>query len=196
MWKDEIIELVEKLNHPAWGFTHFNRMYHLTLDLANSQNIKVDDDVIFAGAYIHDIGAFEPYKQKDKDHTEIAMDLCDGILKRIGFPSEKIFKVKDIIQCHMFYATPSDSVESILFHDADTLDFMGIIGITRILSIVGIDDWTPDLKSAITLIEKFSKELPQKLYTEKAKQIGDIRKKEMEDYIENLKNQTTNLEHI
>jgi len=67
---------------------------------------------------------------------------------------------------------------------------MGTIGITRILSIVGIDDWTPDLKSAIKLIERFSKELSQSLVTKKAQEIGQIRKKEMEDFLKNLASQT------
>jgi hypothetical protein len=35
----------------------------------------------------------------------------------------------------------------VIFHDADTLDFMGAIGVTRLLSIVGLDDWTPGLET-------------------------------------------------
>jgi len=69
---------------------------------------------------------------------------------------------------------------------------MGTIGITRILSIVGIDDWTPDLKSAIKLIERFSKELSQSLVTKKAQEIGQIRKKEMDVFFKNLASQTNN----
>jgi len=68
--------------------------------------------------------------------------------------------------------------------------------ITRILSIVGIADWTPDLKSAINLIEKFSKDLPQNLYTEPAKEMGKYRQKEMIEYLDKLGNETKKLNLI
>ena len=61
---------------------------------------------------------------------------------------------------------------------------------------MGKEDWTPDLHSAIKLIEKFSKELPQSLVTEKAQEIGQIRKKEMDVFLKNLANQTNNYDLI
>jgi len=56
----------------------------------------------------------------------------------------------------MFYTKPEDNIESKIFHDVDTLDFMGTIGITLILSILGIHDWISDLKNVLKLIERFS----------------------------------------
>ncbi|MFX0009530.1 MAG: HD domain-containing protein [Candidatus Hermodarchaeota archaeon] len=192
MWRDELIKIVAAFKHPAWGFSHFERVNNLTLDLAKSQQMKIDEDAIFAAAYLHDIGAFHPYKQKGRDHSEVAMEQCDDILQRIGFPSDKIFKVKDIIRTHMFNINPSENVESILFHDADTLDFMGTIGITRLLAIVGKEDWTPDLKSAIKLIQKFYEDLPSKIITTEAKKICEKRKSEMEYFLKDLSQQTDN----
>ncbi|MFX1391546.1 MAG: HD domain-containing protein [Promethearchaeota archaeon] len=196
MWKEKLIELVKDFEHPAWGFNHFTRVYEFSLELAKSQQLEVEDDVLFAAAYLHDIGAFEPYRQKGKDHSVVAIENCDDILGSTDFPSEKISLVKDIIKSHMFYIKPEDTIESKIFHDADTLDFMGSIGITRILSIVGIDDWTPDLSTAIKLIEKFSNELPHSIVTQKAKEIGIIRKREMEDFLKNLKKQTNHFKSL
>ena len=102
--------------------------------------------------------------------------------------------VKDIIRGHMFYENPTSQNESVIFHDADVLDFMGIIGVTRLLSIVGISDWAPDLRSAIERIQQFIKELPVKLHTPQARQIGKIRQKEMETYLETLSKETRNLQ--
>jgi uncharacterized protein len=142
MWKDKLIEFVKDCKHPAWGFTHFTRVYELSLELATAQKADVDDDALYAAAYLHDIGAFEPFRQEGRDHSDVAIENCDEILNSIDFPSEKIPLVKEIIKSHMFYAKLGESIESKIFHDADTLEFMGIIGITRILSIVGIADWT------------------------------------------------------
>lgn len=190
MWKNKILDLVKDFKHPAWGFSHFSRIYELSLELAKTLQFEINKDALFAAAYLHDIGAFNPYRQKDKDHSDVAIENCNEILGSTDFPSEKIPLVKDIIKSHMFYAKPKDNIESKIFHDADTLDFMGSIGIARILSIVGKEDWTPDLQSAIKLIERFSKELPQSIVTENAKEIGKVRKKEMEEFLKNLANQT------
>jgi putative nucleotidyltransferase with HDIG domain len=190
MWKDKLIEIVKDFKHPAWGFSHSTRVFEFSLELAKIQELEIDDEALYAAAYLHDIGAFDSYRQKGKDHSDVAIENSDDILTSIDFPSEKISLVKDIIKSHMFYVNPEDNNESKIFHDADTLDFMGYIGITRILSIVGVDDWTPDLKSAIKLIEKFSNELPHKLVTKKAKEIGLDRAREMENFLKELKNQT------
>ncbi len=192
MWKSKLLELVKPFNHPAWGGTHFERVYELSIQLANMQNADIDEDSLFAAAYLHDIGAFDPYSKKGQDHSEIAVKESEEILLAINFPKEKIALVKDIIISHMFYAKPSDHIESIIFHDADTLDFLGAIGIARLLAIVGKEDWTPDLKSAIKLIQKFYIELPPKLITLEAKKICENRKSEMEDFLENLAQQTDN----
>ena len=96
----------------------------------------------------------------------------------------------------MFYTKPSDNMETIIFHDADTLDFLGAIGITRLLAIVGKEDWTPDLKSAIFLIQKFHDELPLQLYTTAAKEICNERLFEMKDFLSKLSQQTNNFELI
>ncbi|MFX0058565.1 MAG: HD domain-containing protein [Candidatus Hodarchaeota archaeon] len=196
MWKEEIIELVKEFNHPAWGYSHFNRIYELCLELATLDKKDVDKDSLFAASYLHDIGAFMPYKQEGRDHIDVAIEKCEEILSSMKFPTEKIPIVKDIIKSHMFYVKPSNKIESIILHDADTLDFMGVIGITRLLSIVGKDDWTPDLNSAIKIIERFSDELPQYLNTQAAKAIGKKRKEEMESFLKNLKKETSDFKNL
>jgi len=190
MWRSKLLEFVKPFTHPAWGTTHFQRVYELAIKLVEKLNLDVDRDSLFAAAYLHDIGAFEPYRQEGKDHSEVAIKNCSEILLSIGFPKDKIDLVKDIIKGHMFNAIPSDIKESKILHDADTLDFMGIIGISRILAIVGIEDWTPDLKSAIFLIQKFHDELPLKLCTTAAKEICNKRIFEMKDFLTKLSQQT------
>ncbi|MFX0072046.1 MAG: HD domain-containing protein [Candidatus Hermodarchaeota archaeon] len=196
MWKDKLIEIAKTFDHPAWGFSHFSRVYNLALELSKTIGQNIDQDALFAAAYLHDIGALPPYKKDGVDHTKISIEQCESILKEIGFPLEKVSIVKDIIKSHMYYTPPSNQIEAILFHDADTLDFMGIIGISRILSIVGIDNWTPNLKSAIKLITKFQKKLILNLHTEQAQEIGKKRQIEMKNFLEALKKQTNNLEYI
>ncbi|MEW6275465.1 MAG: HD domain-containing protein [Bacillota bacterium] len=186
MWKEKLTAYTKEYKHPAWGYSHFERVYHLSLQIAEEEKIRVDQEVLYAAAMLHDIGALPPYQTKGIDHAERSAQVFEEILVPMGFPSKKIELVRDIILGHMFYAEPSDIAEAIIFHDADTLEFMGYIGITRMLSVVGLDDWTPDLKSAVGLIMQFRRELPGKLKKAASKKIGQVRTDEMEKYIAGL----------
>lgn len=196
MWRDYILVFAEKFEHPAWGFNHSNRIYKMAMDIAEVEGLVIDEDIIFAAAYIHDMGAFEPYKKPDVDHAERSAQLTEETLNNLKFPAEKIKQVKDVIGYHMFYSEVGPSSEAVIFRDADILDFMGIIGITRILSIVGKDEWTPNLEIAVELIQKFSEELLEKLVTTEAYRIGTIRKSEMDDFLDRLSLQTDDLEFL
>ncbi len=190
MWKNHLLEKVKEFKHPAWGISHFERVYALSLELAEKEGLELNEDALFAAAYLHDIGAFPPYKMEGTDHAEISTIHYSGLLHEIGFPKESISLVGEIIKGHMFYSKPTHTPESRIFHDADTLDFMGTIGIARILSIVGIDDWTPDLKAAIALIEKFTKDLPRSLHYSSSKIMGKERLFEMHLFLESFYKET------
>ncbi len=195
MWKDKILGFAGRFQHPAWGITHLHRVYNLSLILV-PQKENIDIELLFAAAYMHDAGSFKPFKKDGVDHAERSSEVADEYLKTIDFPKEKIPAVKEIIKGHMYYSTPSSIKEALILHDADTLDFMGYIGISRFLSIVGLESWTPDVKSAITLIQEFSEKLPENLYTEKAREIGKVRKREMEEFLQGISNQTDSLNHL
>lgn len=196
MWKDKLIRFAESCNHPAWGVAHFRRVYNMSLVIAEMEGVVVDQEALFAAAYLHDMGAFPPYKTSGLDHAVSSENHYSSYLQEIGFPKAEIPLVGEIIRGHMFYSKPGHSAESRVFHDADTLDFMGAVGIVRILSIVGIDDWTPDLPSAIALIEKFTKDLPHSLHYASSKSIGKERLFEMQLFLEALMKETENGEII
>ncbi len=196
MWRNELIEFANKFEHPAWGFNHSTRVYEMSLLLGEKEGVNMDQDALFVAAYLHDMGAFTPYKKINTDHSDTSAEKCEELLNSIGFPNEKVKLVQEIIKTHMYYAIPTNQIESLIFHDADTLDFMGIIGITRILSIIGIDDWTPDLNSAIKLIRNFQKTLPKKLITKTGKEMGQKRAKEMADFLILLSEQTADYNYL
>ena len=196
MWKEKLIDFTKKFEHPAWGISHFTRVYDLSLKLAEMKRLDVDQDSLFAAAYLHDMSAFKPYQKKNIDHADAAAESFEEVLKSIGFPSDKIPLVKDIIRTHMYYAKPSNLIESILFRDADILDFMGAIGITRFLQIVGKEPLTPNIKATIKIIKNFQKTLLQKLSTDQAKEIGIKRKSEMTEFLNNLSDETNKFKQL
>jgi len=190
-WKIAIYHFATKnLQHSAWGVSHSERNYFLAKKIAKLENIKIDEDVLFATAFLHDIGVFKPYPIEDEEHSKTAVDNIVNILRPSGFPMEKINDVNASIISHMFYAQVSENDIAQIFHDADTLDFLGNIGIARIISITTRDPWATDLSTAIATLEKFNRELPEKLIFESSKKIASKRIKEAILFIQSLKKES------
>ena len=49
----------DHFHNPAWGYSHSQRDYQLARELAAADRVKLDDDVLYAAAYLHDMAAFE-----------------------------------------------------------------------------------------------------------------------------------------
>ena len=196
VWRDDLHAFLGELEHPAWGTAHSRRVYDLALRLAAQEGMHVDADCLYAAAHLHDLGALEPYREEGVDHTERSLQAAPAVLDRVGFDPDRIDRVIGCIRGHMFYAKPENWPEDLVFHDADTLDFMGHIGIARLLSIVGDDDWTPDLRSAVELVRRFRLELPDTLTTASARFIAKARRTEMEAFLEGVSEATDGLRFL
>ena len=158
---------------------------------------EVDEEVIWTAAMTHDFGAYPEYRKEGVDHVIRATVVVPEFLKEVGFPEEKLENVIEVIRGHMFYNTPNENLlEALVFHDADVLDFMGYIGVARLISIVGISDWANTLPEAIDQIVKFSDELPGKIYTEQAKPLAEERLAEMQTFLGGLRAQTEQLNRL
>src|ERR1700743_1901549 len=83
----------EHFHNPAWGYSHCQRDYQLAVELAAADHVKLDDDVLYAAAYLHDMAAFEPWQKSGVDHADQAAEIVDTILKNTGFPMKKIARV-------------------------------------------------------------------------------------------------------
>ncbi len=196
MWRDDLHAFLGDMPHPAWGGGHSRRVYELSCRLAEQEGFAVDHDCLYAAAFLHDLGAVEPYREEGIDHTERSIRAAPTILGEVGFDPGRVERVLGCIQGHMFYSNPENWPEDIVFHDADTLDFMGDIGIARILAIVGLDEWTPDLRSAVELIRRFRLQLPDSLVTRSAGFIGEARRAEMEAFLEGVSESTDGLRFL
>ncbi|HEY3317016.1 MAG TPA: HD domain-containing protein [Coriobacteriia bacterium] len=186
MWRDDLHAFLGEFQHPAWGTGHSRRVNELALRLAAQEGMAVDPDCLYAAAHLHDLGAMEPYRHDGVDHTERSLEAAPTILGEVGFDPDRMERVLGCIRGHMFYAEPENWPEDLVFHDADTLDFMGYIGITRLLAVVARDEWTPDVRSTIDLIRRFRTQLPDTLATGAARFIAEARKAEMEAFLEGV----------
>ena len=124
------------------------------------------------------------------DHTERAAQVAGDVLKSAGFPMEKLPRVQGAMRSHMFYSQVESSNEARVLHDADTLDFLGDIGVARIFSVTSRHRWATTLPDAVATLEKFKRELPARLVTESARKRAVGRVAEMEQFLHVLKTES------
>jgi len=188
----------EELSDSAHGINHTKRVYRLCKKLSSE---KIDQDVLLPAAILHDIAR----DQEDSDdfgkidHAELGAEMAGEILIEIGFEQNKIEEIKHCIRTHRFRGNKeSKSIEAKILSDADKLDAIGAVGVGRMFMLAGqfeeriyrsvdpelyaeknmtqdgrvkkISDHSPNLEYELKL-----KKIPERLYTEKAKEIAEER---------------------
>ena len=106
-WRETVRAFAaEHFKNPAWGYSHSVRDYALARNLAAADHVVLDDDVLYAAAYLHDMAAFPPWAKPDVDHADAAAAVVDTVLKGTGFPMGKIDAVRGAIRTHMYQRDP------------------------------------------------------------------------------------------
>ncbi|HYK54583.1 MAG TPA: HD domain-containing protein [Candidatus Eremiobacteraceae bacterium] len=189
-WKISIYHLATtKFKHPAWGWQHSERNYQVALRLAKGDHLNVDTDVLFAACFLHDMAAFPPY-QKKGEHGVVAAEESVAVLRDAGFPMSKIAAVQAAERGHMYYSDAGSRPESIVLHDADSLDFLGTIGEARMISLTGAN--AASFRAGVTALRSFLHDIPPRLITKTAKSIGAQRVVELERELDELQSETFN----
>jgi len=186
-WRDKVSSfMAANMQHTAWGVSHGDRDYHLALEIARRDQLTVDDDVLFAAAMLHDIAAFPPWAKAGVDHGDRAAEVLPDSLKAWGFPESKIARVQQAVSHHMYYHTVGEGTEAAVLRDADTLDFLGWEGITRVLSLTTRHRWATDVATAVATIRRNADELPPKLSTRAGQAMAAPRVAAMRTYLAGL----------
>jgi uncharacterized protein len=190
-WKVTVYQLARTtFKHPAWGWQHSERNYRIALQLAQGDGLKVDDDVLFAAAFLHDMAAFQPCPDTKMEHGDCAAISSEAILRSAGFPMQKYAAVAAAERGHMYYRDPGAEPEAIVLHDADSLDFLGAIGAARMLSLTG--STKPDFAPAVKSLRSFLNDIPPKLVTRTARAIAVVRVAELRQFLDALDRETFN----
>jgi len=190
-WKTTIYQLARStFKHPAWGWQHSERNYRIAMQLASGDRLQVDPDVLFAASFLHDMAAFKPCTNTKMEHGDCAAIQSEAILRAAGFPMQKYALVAAAERGHMYYSNPGTSPEAIILHDADSLDFLGVIGAARMLSLTG--EQKPSFSAAIASLRGFLRDIPGRLVTKTAHVIGAQRAAELCAFLDLLDSETFN----
>jgi len=175
----------EHLKHPAWGVSHSERDYELARELAAADRVAIDDDVLYAAAYLHDVAAFAPYEKEGVDHADEAARIVDALLQGTGFPMSKIEAVRGAIRTHMFARDPSGT-EAIYLHDADALDWLGAIGVARIFALVDPNGGKPDGPAAVKMLQQTLTAVPSRIISKAGQARSGARVRELQQFLKDL----------
>jgi len=192
-WRETVRELAqEHFKNPAWGYSHCIRDYELANQLAAADHVKLDDDVLFAAAYLHDMAAFAPWEKAGVDHQDQAAKIVDTVLSGTGFPMAKIEAVRGAIRTHMFQRDPVGP-EARYLHDADALDWLGAIGVARIIGLVDANGGKPTGPEVIPMLESNLKDVPARVLTPAGKALVAPRAAELQHFLSDLRRETADL---
>ncbi len=187
-WKKEIYTFaVKNVKHPSWGVAHSERNYNLARELAKTDGIVLDGDVLFAASFLHDVGGIGSFAKQGVDHAVRSVEIAEPLLAQWGFPAAKMAQVKEMILGHVYYQPAPASEAAQAFRDADILDFIGAIGIARIFAITqepGTAD--PSLGSMAKLAREFADTLPAKCSLKASEAVSKRRQFESKLFLDRL----------
>ncbi len=177
-WRDSVVVYIRAEATPADKFGHQPRLYELARQIAEGQGC--DDDVLFASAWMHDLGVFLGHRPADPealakwDHVPYTIGKSRELLTEWGFPAEKLDAVAEAIRTHQ----PKDEPvipEAVVLRDADILEQLGAIGALRTLVKVGRDTRYRSYSDVIPVLERAVKDLPGKLSLPRARALAASR---------------------
>jgi uncharacterized protein len=190
-WKLAVYQFAQKnVVHPAWGIAHSERDYQVSKELARLSNIALDEDVLFVSAYLHDIGGIAPYDKTGVDHAQRSVEVIEPLLIQWGFNMAKWPAVKEMILGHTYYGSKPQSEPAQVFHDADVLDFMGVIGAARILAAAPSGKNT--LLPSVNILTEFAKTMLQNCLLAACTQMAQPRQVQLNSFLQILNQQSFN----
>jgi uncharacterized protein len=191
-YRRAIADYIRSEANPPDKFSHQPRLYELAKQIA--QNQPFDDDVLYAAAWLHDIGVFIGLRPEDPaqlakwDNVAYALKEAPGLLQRFGFPAEKIPAVMEVIRTHLPSGKPT-SFEGILLRDADILEQLGAVGILRTVSKIGRDTRFITFEDALRVLQRNAEELPPQLQLDSAHALAAPRLQILNAFLSAAKNE-------
>jgi uncharacterized protein len=192
-YRDRLRGFLKTNANPPHKYGHQPRLYLLSQQIGEGQ--VYDDDVVFAAAWLHDLGVFIGHRPEDPallrqwDHVVYTTTQAPELLTSMGFPPEKIPAVLEVIRTHQPHDTPQ-IIEAVIVRDADILEQLGAIGILRTASKLGSDNRFTMFTDAQTSLARALKELPPKIELETTKRLAEPRIEALRVFLEALESES------
>ncbi len=197
-WRDAVVRYIRAEAKPRDKFGHQPRLYALARQIAEGE--LWDDDVLFAAAWMHDLGVFLGHRPSDPaelavwDHVPYTIARSEALLRGWGFPEEKLAFVAEAIRTHQAKDEPVLR-EAVVLRDADILEQLGAIGVLRAMVKVGRDTRFKLFSDVIPILERAVDELPGKLRLARSRDLARNRVESTRDFLRAIRDESAGLLH-
>lgn len=187
------IELVDKysLADATHQRDHTERVLRLIDYLAKQENLPSNFDLesLKLAAIFHDLGSIKRIKKlrkstdkaKSEEHSQQGFKIAKKFLHQEGVPLEQIEKIYTIINSHGSRGI-NGNIEGDLLHDADLLDGIGLVGVTRIFAFGGQIN-----RGVIDTFEFIKNKINNRQFrTKSGQKLGQKRIKEVRKWLEKI----------
>jgi uncharacterized protein len=177
-WRQSVMAYIRAEAQPKDKFGHQPRLYALAT--AIGKGMEYDDDVLFAAAWMHDLGVYIGHRPSNQielerwNHVPYTIARTRELLAACGFPMEKLDAVTEAIRTHQPQDDPR-TTEAIILHDADILEQLGAVGALRALAKIGRDTRYTTFSSVLPVLRKAADEFPGKLRLPTARALAEPR---------------------
>lgn len=185
-WRSALTDYIAREARPVEKFGHQPRLYELTLRIG--ADMLYDDDVVFAAAWLHDLGVFVGHRPEEPEalarwnNVTYAVERAPAILNDLGFPREKMAHVLDCIRTHQPQGEPA-TLEATILRDADILEQLGAVGILRTVCKVGRDTRFRTFTEAASSLHVALVELPRQLRLDSSKDLAMPRVEQLASFL-------------
>jgi uncharacterized protein len=186
-YRAALVAYIREQAQPVDKLSHQPRLYALTRAVGAGQ--RYDDDVVFAAAWLHDLGVFIGHRPEDPealakwDCAAYAMARTPEILAWLRFPAEKIPSVVEAIRTHQPQETPT-TIEGIILRDADILEQLGATAILRTVCKIGRDTRFQTFPDALRILRRNAETLPDQLRLAAAQSLAGPRLEALRLFLE------------
>ncbi|HMG87281.1 MAG TPA: HD domain-containing protein [Terracidiphilus sp.] len=197
-WRESIVAYIRVEAQPEDKFGHQPRLYALARQVG--QGMDYDDDILFAAAWMHDLGVFVGHRPKDPaqlsrwDHVPYTICRSRELLTEWGFPGEKLDGVESAIRNHQAKDEPT-TVEGMLIRDADILEQLGAIGILRAAVKVGRDSRYPSFSSIVPVLRNAVNHLANQTRLIGSKAMAESRAEMLRSFLDAMYDEAGDLLH-
>lgn len=125
------LETLTEQFSPGWGMPHARRVLRLASEIG--AGMDYDPQALEIAATLHDWGAYPPYQQTGVEHALRSRQVAESeILPQMAVGPAQAAIILEAIELHDYRdARTPTSTEAVLLREADMLDFIGVIGLTR-----------------------------------------------------------------
>ena len=115
------------------GFDHIERVYRLCEKIGPPEG--ADMEILLTAALLHDVTDSHPGGKGRKNHHLRSAEFAESVLIKENWDPRRIQAIQHCIRAHRFRKGEAPkTIEAKVLFDADKLDVIGAIGVTRALA--------------------------------------------------------------